>query len=61
MKKEKKDLIKKFDVDIIAVGNGTASRESEKLEAEDVSEYNDKKVSNIVAQINEFIKLLFVL
>ena len=33
------DLIAKFDVDIIAVGNGTASRESEKLVAEVISEY----------------------
>ena len=43
-----KDLINKFNVDIIAVGNGTASRESEKLVAEVVSEYKDKKVEYII-------------
>ena len=41
-------LIKVFDVDIIAVGNGTASRESEKLVAEVCSEYKDKKVEYII-------------
>ena len=34
------DLIKKYDVSIIAVGNGTASRESEKLCASMIKEYN---------------------
>ena len=43
-----KDLIQKYDVDIIAVGNGTASRESEKLVAEVVSEYKEKKVEYII-------------
>ena len=33
-------LIKKYNVDIIAIGNGTASRESEKLCAEMIKEYN---------------------
>ena len=47
-KKIIKDLIKKYDVDIIAVGNGTASRESEKLVAEVCHEYTDKKVSFII-------------
>ena len=47
-KKIIKDLIKKYDVDIIAVGNGTASRESEKLVAEVVSEYKEKKVEYII-------------
>ena len=47
-KKTIKDLIKKFNVDIIAVGNGTASRESEKLVAEVVNEYTDKKVEYII-------------
>ena len=47
-KKIIKDLIKKFSVDIIAVGNGTASRESEKLVAEVVSEYKDKKIEYII-------------
>ncbi len=41
-------LIKVFDVDIIAVGNGTASRESEKLVAEVCNEYKDKKVEYII-------------
>ena len=47
-KKIIKDLIKKFNVDIIAVGNGTASRESEKLVAEVVSEYSDRKIEYII-------------
>lgn len=47
-KKIIKDLLKKFNVDIIAVGNGTASRESEKLVAEVVGEYTDKKVEYII-------------
>ena len=41
-------LIKVFNVDIIAVGNGTASRESEKLVAEVCNEYKDKKVEYII-------------
>ena len=34
------DLIKKYDVDVIAIGNGTASRESESFCAELIKEYN---------------------
>ena len=34
------NLVKKYKVDIIAIGNGTASRESEKLCAEMIKEYN---------------------
>ena len=34
------DLIKKYNVDIISIGNGTASRESEKLCAEIIKENN---------------------
>ena len=34
------NLIKKYNVDIIAIGNGTASRESEKFCAEMIKEYN---------------------
>ena len=34
------DLIKKYKVDIIAIGNGTASRESEKFCADMIREYN---------------------
>ncbi|MCI9585454.1 MAG: RNA-binding transcriptional accessory protein [Bacilli bacterium] len=33
-------LIKKYNIDIIAIGNGTASRESEKFCAEMIKEYN---------------------
>jgi len=47
-KKIIKDLISKFNVDIIAVGNGTASRESEKLVAEVVREYKEKQVEYII-------------
>ena len=47
-KKIIKDLISKYDIDIIAVGNGTASRESEKLVAEVCHEYTAKKVSFII-------------
>jgi uncharacterized protein len=47
-KKIIKNLIKKYDIDIIAVGNGTASRESEKLVAEVCQEYTDKKVEFII-------------
>ena len=35
-----KNLIEKYKVDIIAIGNGTASRESEKFCAEMIHEYN---------------------
>ena len=34
------DLVKKYNVDIIAIGNGTASRESEKFCADMIKEYN---------------------
>ena len=47
-KKIIKDLIKKYNVDIIAVGNGTASRESEKLVAEVCHEYTDKKIEFVI-------------
>ncbi len=35
-----KNLIEKYKVDVIAIGNGTASRESEKLVAEMIKKYN---------------------
>ena len=35
-----KDLIEKYHVDIISIGNGTASRESEKFCADMIKEYN---------------------
>ena len=47
-KKIIKMLIKTFNVDIIAIGNGTASRESEKLVSEVCNEYKDKKVEYII-------------
>ena len=47
-KKIIKDLIKKYNVDIIAVGNGTASRESEKLVAEVCQEYTEKKIAFVI-------------
>lgn len=47
--KEKiKELIKKYDIDIIAIGNGTASRESEALIAETIKEYKDKKIQYLI-------------
>lgn len=39
-KKIVKDLIEKYHVDIISIGNGTASRESEKLVSEMIKEYS---------------------
>ena len=39
-KEEIVSLIKKYNVDIISIGNGTASRESEKFCAEMIKEYN---------------------
>ena len=43
-----KDLFKKYDIDVVAIGNGTASRESEKLVAETINEYKDKKIKYII-------------
>ena len=43
-----KDLVDKYNVDIIAVGNGTASRESEKLVSEVVREYTARKIEYII-------------
>ncbi len=37
-KEQLEELINKYDIDIIAIGNGTASRESEKLVSETISE-----------------------
>lgn len=44
------DLIKEYNIDIIAIGNGTASRESEEFVA-DVIKESDKKVEYII--VNE--------
>ncbi|MGN1312342.1 MAG: Tex family protein [Bacilli bacterium] len=43
-----KDLFKKYDIDVVSIGNGTASRESEKLVAEAISEYKDKNVKYVI-------------
>ena len=43
-----KDLFKKYDIDVVSIGNGTASRESEKLVAEAISEYKDKDVKYVI-------------
>ena len=47
-KKIIKDLVDKYNVDIIAVGNGTASRESEKLVSEVVRGYTARKIEYII-------------
>lgn len=49
-KKELKDLIFKYEVDIIAIGNGTASRETEMIVADMLQEI-DKDLSYII--VNE--------
>lgn len=47
--KEKiKELVHKWNVDIIAIGNGTASRESEALVSETIKEITDKRVEYII-------------
>ena len=43
-------LIKKYNVDIIAIGNGTASRESEKFCADMIKEYNSNCKYVIVSE-----------
>ena len=43
-----KKLIKEFDIDLVAIGNGTASRESEKLVSEVINEYKDKEVKYVI-------------
>ena len=43
-----KELFKRYDIDVVAIGNGTASRESEKLVAEVISEYKDKDVKYVI-------------
>ena len=39
-------LVKKYDIDIISVGNGTASRESEQIIAEFIKEYEQGLYAN---------------
>jgi uncharacterized protein len=43
-----KQLIKDYDVEIIAIGNGTASRETEKLVAEIIQEIKSKQLSYVM-------------
>ncbi|NYV27542.1 RNA-binding transcriptional accessory protein [Streptobacillus felis] len=43
--------LRKYDVDIVAIGNGTASRETESFVAALLKEYKEKKVSYII--VNE--------
>lgn len=43
-----KEIFKKYDIDVVAIGNGTASRESEKLVAEVISEYKEKDVKYVI-------------
>ena len=47
-KKIIKDIFRKYDIDVVAIGNGTASRESEKLIAEVISEYNEKDIKYVI-------------
>ena len=47
-KNKLKELFKKYDIDVVAIGNGTASRESEKLVAEVISEYKEKDVKYVI-------------
>jgi uncharacterized protein len=41
-------MIEKYDIDIIAIGNGTASRETEQMAAELIGEMTDRKVEYII-------------
>lgn len=43
--------LKEYDVDIVAIGNGTASRETESFVSEVLKEYTDKKISYLI--VNE--------
>ena len=43
-----REIFKKYDIDVVAIGNGTASRESEKLVAEVISEYKEKDVKFVI-------------
>ncbi|MGL5633977.1 MAG: Tex family protein [Sarcina sp.] len=46
--KQMKDLIKKHDVEVISLGNGTASRESEEVLAKMISEIKDETGKELV-------------
>jgi len=41
-------MVEKYDIDIIAIGNGTASRETEQMSAELIGEMQDRKVEYII-------------
>ena len=49
-KKELKALIKKFNINMIAIGNGTASRESEKFVSDMISEIDQEVYYAIVSE-----------
>ena len=49
-KKELKELIKKYNINMIAIGNGTASRESEKFIADMISEIDNEVYYAIVSE-----------
>ena len=49
-KKELKELIKKYNINMIAIGNGTASRESEKFVADMISEIYNEVYYSIVSE-----------
>lgn len=49
-KKELKALIKKYNINMIAIGNGTASRESEKFVADMISEIDQEVYYTIVSE-----------
>ncbi|CEK32212.1 RNA-binding protein [[Clostridium] sordellii] len=49
-KKTLKDLIEKYDIDIISIGNGTASRESEQFVSEMIKEINRDVQYTIVSE-----------
>ena len=49
-KKELKELIKKYNINMIAIGNGTASRESEKFVADMISEIDNEVYYAIVSE-----------
>lgn len=49
-KKELKELIKKYNINMIAIGNGTASRESEKFVSDMISEIDNEVYYAIVSE-----------
>ena len=47
-KEKVKQLIRKYNISLISIGNGTASRESEQIVAEIISELEGRKVSYVI-------------